>query len=432
VRYQRQLMAYAGEALTAPKSFLQAGLGGAIEGGVTEAVRPDATLGSVAMHTGVGAGAAGVGDKLLRPLTGGVRVNPRAQNLLDEGANLTTGGRLGPRWRAAEDKMTSVPLLGDSIIGAKNVEKDSFNRLLVDDALGAIGNKLPDDIPVGHEAIYHADQAISKRYEDVLDNMTVTKDKQFYDEIDHLKSMSRSLPKKERKAFIDTLDEAFDPDISGGSDLLLGQTYKDVFRRVRDKSKQFLGSTDGFQQDLGAALHETALSLKDLGIRQNPIQAPRLLATDKAFAKMETVRTAAEKVGAEDNIVSAAQYLNSVVKNADGKTYSRGQAFNQGLAQDAKHIMAQKIPDSGTAGRLAMTALLGGGGAVAAATNPAATAMAVAPALVGAAAYTQPGQRLVNNLMFENADNAMRNAYGPLRGILSSSTATEALRGDTP
>lgn len=439
-----RLLSLAGTALTNPTNPLNAAFGGGIEGAATETAR-GGSISDIAKATAIGTATAGVGDAILRPAIRGIKTDPRAQNLIDEGVNVTTGGRIGRGARNLEDKMTSVPGLGDAIIGAKNRERETFNRMLVDDALAPLANtppgkdvipfasgldditprmdRVPDDIPAGPDAISFADAQISTRYDDVLDKMTVTRDREFTGEIDQLKSMAESLPSKERGRFNQILDESLDTSISGGSDMLLGQTYKKVFRRLRDESLRYKKSPDAFQQDLGNALHETALALKRVGQRQNPAQSKRLAATDKAFAKMATVRKAAEKQGAEDNIFTPNQYISEVRKGATGKQYSQGRAFNQGIAADARAVMAQKIPDAGTTGRAIAAGLLGGG---------AASTGTLVPALlgtgVGMAAYSKLGQRMINNLLFEGAEPSIRRSVAPLTGLLSAMGVNEALR----
>lgn len=437
-----KLLSLAGTALTNPTNPLSAAFGGGIEGAATETAR-GGSISDIAKAAAIGSAAAGVGDFALRPFAGGFKTDPRAQNLIDKGVDVTTGGRIGRGGRNFEDKLTSVPGMGDAIIGAKNRERETFNRMLVDDALAPLANtppgkdlipfasddiiprmdRVPDDIPTGPDAISFADDQISTRYDDVLDKMTVTRDREFTGEIDQLKSMAESLPSKERARFNQILDESLDTSISGGSDMLLGQTYKKVFRRLRDEGLRYKKSPDAFQQDLGNALHETALALKRVGQRQNPVQSKRLAAADKAFAKMATIRKAAETQGAEDNIFTPNQYISEVRKGATGKQYSQGRAYNQGIAADARAVMAQKIPDSGTTGRAIAAGLLGGG---------AASTGTLVPALLGTgagmAAYSKLGQRMVNNLMFEGAEPSIRRTVAPLTGLLSAMGANEALR----
>jgi len=442
-----KMLGYTGTALSGGANTLrQAALGGGAEGAITEAVQPDATLGSIAGQAGLGAATGGVGQKVFGRATSPLlKTDPRAQRLLDEGAELTTGSRIGRGAKNLEDKFTSWPLAGGSIVGAKNRERDSLNTLLVNDALAPLqgprsatgkdmipwpaspeAHMLPDDMPAGHEAILFADTEISKRYEDVLDKMSIVRDPEFAGEIKQLKGMAESLPKKERDAFNQIIDSALDTNISGGSDVLLGQTYKTVFKRLRDDAARFQKSPDGFQQNLGNALHESAMSLKRMGQRQNPEQAKRLEDVDRAFAKMATVRDAAEKQGAEDGVFSANQYLSSVRKNATGKNYSQGKAFNQGLAEDARAVMSQKIPDSGTAGRLLTGGLVGGGAGATGTIIPTLLGLGA-----GGAAYTKQGQKIVNSLLFDAPkplQEGLRKSANPYLGLLSAATATEKMR----
>lgn len=443
-----KLMKAAGTALTAPTGVASAMGGGALEGGLTEAAH-GGDMADIAKSTALGGAFGAAGQKVLGPLAKGFDVNPRAQNLIDKGVDVTTGGRISRGARNAEDKLTSLPIVGDAIIGAKNREKESFNRMLVNDALDPLTNRppgtelipgstnladtapagrIPESMGAGPGAIQNADNQISARYDDVLDKMTVVKDLDFTGEMTQLRTMAESLPSKERARFNQIIDESLDTSVSGGSDMMLGQTYKKVFRRLRDESLRYQKSPDAFQQDLGNALHESAMALKRAGQRQNPVQSKRLAEADKAFAKMETVRDAATKMGADDNVFNANQYLRAVAKSSKRqgrKAYSQGVGHNQPIAADAKAVMSQKIPDSGTAGRLMTAGLLGGGTLASGTAIP-----AIMGGLAGASLYTGKGQKILNDMLFERTNSAARNAAAPLMGLLSAAVATEEERAN--
>ena len=449
-----KIMGYAGQALTKPKTIGQAGVGGAIEGGLTEAKQPDATLESVAGQTAMGMGAGAIGDAILKPLTGGLKVNERAQNLLDHGVELTTGARISRGVRNAEDKMMSVPFLGDSIREAKNREQSSFNKALINESLDPIGSagsgrelvpsgvdsvlpggvrlpggvqlpgrvQLPGGIKPGADSMRFAKDTISKGYDEVLDTMTVKPDAQFIAEITKLRGMVDMLPEREAKRFNQVVDNSINHQFGVNDNLLLGKTYKKVYTKLRTEAKKFRKSADPYQQDLGTALGEVMSSLEQLGVRQNPLQGEALANLDKSYAKHMVNVDASALLGASDRSFGASQYLNSIAKNTDKGRFATGEGFNQQLAEDAKHIMSQEVNDSGTAGRLIASGLVTGGTVVA---NPGLTIPAIG---VGMMAYSKPGQKMLNGLLFKSRDNVLRNNAAALSGLFSAATATEVNR----
>lgn len=456
-------MGYGGKALTNPGGIKQAATGGALVGAATSAAHQDNTLGDIAFDTGLGGVAGGVGEGLLRKIAGGLKTDPAAQRLIDQGMEVTTGGRIGPRAKAAEDKFTSAPILGDFIQGAQDRSKSSLNRAVIDDSLAAMDRtaretvetgtdlatiapnamaqdaieapgqamktRLPEDMEMGSDAMRFAKEAISKEYDEVLNGIAVVPDQEFVGEIDQLRKMVDMLPDDSAKRFNRELDNLVSGQFEKNSDLMLGQTFKKSYSAIRESAARFKKSPMPFQQEMGQALDEARLAFRRAAVRQNPELGARLLNADKAYAKYKVASGAAKGMGAEGREFNASQYLRSVAKNTDEGRFVTGQGFNQQLAEDAKRAMVQRVGDSGTTGRAVAMGLLEGGAGLA-------SPMTTIPVIGGLSyAYTKPGQRMLNNLLFEGEKNAVRNSVAPFMGLLSSTTAvnqSQAQRQDQP
>lgn len=160
--------------------------------------------------------------------------------------------------------------------------------------------------------------------------------------------------------------------------------------------------------------------LRRLAERNNPHLADELAKVNAGYANFKRLERAASYVGAEDGVFSPAN-LQSAVKaldrSKDHGRFARGDAYMQDLSDAAKTVLGNKVPDSGTAGRLFLGggALLGGG-----AMSPAIPAALGA----GAAAYSSPLQGLLVHLAATRPQAAQ-----PIAGLLQQAAPVMAPAG---
>src|SRR5699024_6183658 len=111
------------------------------------------------------------------------------------------------------------------------------------------------------------------------------------------------------------------------------------------------------QQEVGNAIGELQKALRENLARMNPQHADRLRSVNEAFANFVRLENAAGRIGAQDGVFTP-QQLASAIRQTDRSArrgaYSRGDALMQDLSDAAQSRMSAQIPDSGTAGRLAM------------------------------------------------------------------------------
>jgi hypothetical protein len=152
---------------------------------------------------------------------------------------------------------------------------------------------------------------------------------------------------------------------------------------------------------LGDALKEVGSQLNALVTRSNPKYAAELKAINTGYANFKRVQKAAGYLGADEGVFTPAQ-LQSAVKAADFSKdkarFAEGNAFMQDLSGAGKSMLSNKVPDSGTAGRL----WLGGGALASGALNP-----AIPMGLIGGAAlYTPQAQNLMRGLVSSRPQSA--------------------------
>src|SRR3546814_16568795 len=85
------------------------------------------------------------------------------------------GGVVGRTIQGIEDKLESVPLLGDAIRQRRQEGYEAFNQAAFRDALEPINAQVQGT--VGGDAIEQAQDAVSQYYGDTLDRKSVVKGK---------------------------------------------------------------------------------------------------------------------------------------------------------------------------------------------------------------------------------------------------------------
>lgn len=376
---------------------------GALSGAVGGALQPvtQGEFGAEKLRqvaTGAGIGGA------LGPVTNAVgrmlapSVSPEVRALQREGVTPTIGQIRGGMTGRNEQKLSSVPVLGDSIKAAQRRAMDDFNRAAYNRVLAPIGEKF--DGRIGHEGIEQIQNKLSQAYDDVLSKATLQVDKQFQGDVMKLGQMAQGLPESEQKTFMNVLkSQIFDK--LGPQGLMDGPTLKGVQSELGRAARGYMGDQSFDKQQLGRAIAALKDAVDDNLARVNPADvSSRLASVNQAFANFTRVQKAAASAGAMNKagIFTPAQ-LNTAVRQLDttvrkGAT-AKGQALMQDLASAGQQVLGSVYPDSGTAGRLGLLGAIAGGASL----NPTATAAAVGGGLLGMIPYTQAGQRVAAGLL---------------------------------
>lgn len=383
----------------APELAIEGGLGarmgvGAVTGGLQGALQPTndpnywTGKGEQVLAGALGGAIAPGATNSLAAVVRGVK-NPAVQALRKAGVSMTPGQVIGGPVRAAEEKLASIPLVGDLIKSAERRGVVGFNRAAVDESLAPIGVKLPKNVPVGHDSIEWAGQQLSSRYDDLLPKLKARLDPRFVSDMAKIRSLGQTLPKdraNQLDAFIkqDVLAR-FNPQTGQA----LGHTVKDIESKLGNEARSYMRSADPDQRKLGAALQEVQISMRRMLERNNPQYKGQLAKLNSAYAKFMRVENAAGRTGADEGIFTASQ-LRQATRQLDlsrnKRAFARGKANMQEFAEQGKKVLANKVPDSGTAGR----AMLG----AAALAGPGAWHPMLGAGAIAAPFYTPLGQRL--------------------------------------
>ena len=382
-----------------------------------------AGLGAVKSAMGMGgvygAGASDEGDRLfggtVGALTGGAfqRASPfisdSAKKLVDKGVNLTVGDAVGGGLKTIENAMTSIPAIGSSIKGAYQRSRDDFNRVIYEevlDPLSKVGFKKENltkaqlDILNGSDG--RATQSlvgniISKEFDKIIPNLKVSNKSVFEKPInDIIEANAKKLTPEGVKSLKNDVD-AFFYSLSDNVGDLSGNNYKQAISALSAEGVGFAVSPDRIVQRKAPVVNEIVSTMKKIIADKNPALSEKLKAVDKSFSNFVPIRETFKR------ITNAEVTPNDVIRSirqADKtkKKFASGQANLQETATLGKEVLGQKLADSGTATRTAMSnVLLSGGGGYGAGT----LAPAIDPVLAGtvagltSSAYTPLGTNIM-------------------------------------
>lgn len=343
---------------------------GAAVAGATQPVLPGE---STAQNMGYGAAGGAIGDAVAR---GGARLlQPLAQSqavqtLLQNGVVPTPGQSAGANsvWGRIEQKLQSVPIIGDVISGSRNRATNEFNQAAINRAVPIGQPASAAAVPgIGRDAIHRTDQILGQGYDDVLDRIgSVRVSPQFMQSANAaVTDPDLALPQHVQQRLIDIIRTQITQ--RAPSDVMTAQIAKRVDANLGMLAREYTSSTDGDQRMLARGIRDVQQAWRDnLVASAPPGVAADLQEMNRAFANFVRVERAAGMVGAREGVFSPAQ-LQSAVRATDTSSrkgqFARGNALMQDLSDAGTSTLSQTVPNSGTADRALMAAMLGGGAA---------------------------------------------------------------------
>lgn len=444
IRDQGQALVTEQRRLDAPLMNTKAGIGGDILGNIAGAslaapagavasgmamgyLTPTTENESVLKNTALGGALSYAGDKAIRGVSRMISPKPSAEvaSLAEQGIKMTPGQILGGAFSKAEEKATSLPIVGDAIANARRRSAESLNRVAINRALEPIGEKLPKNMPLGRQAIEYTDDALGKAYDNILPKLNTQADNVFVSEIQQLRGMvaSGNMGPAEAQQF----DKILKNQVLGkfqGQASITGETMKQMESELGRLGNSYMRDMSADKRQLGGAILELQSSLRGLVQRSNPQYAEELKAINTGWANFKRVQRAAAGVGAEDGIFSPAQLQNAVKaldKSKDKGRFAKGDALMQDLSDPAKSVLGSSVPDSGTPGRLMNAGAIASG-----VYNP-----GIPAGLLGASAlYSDPVLSLIQKAMLNRpagatalADKVLLGA--PYAGLLGAYAAPQ-------
>lgn len=335
---------------------------------------------------------------------GGKIINPNASNnaklelLKSEGIQPTIGQSLGGFANRFEEKLTSVPILGDAIAAARTRSNTQFEKAAYNRALTPIGKSLPAGVS-GRDAVDFAQKELSNQYDAVLNKIGAIKPDQLFNKnVLKLQNMVNSLgiPESEKDKFAMTMNNIASS--IDDNNVITSDAYKLLESRLTSTAKKLYSSSNIYEGEIAPAVKQLKKELTDMLKRQAGENADELKSVNTGWANFKRAQKASSFLGAEGGEFTPSQYLNAVKSLSNINQFAKGSALNQDLADAGKIILGNKIPDSGTAGRLA----LGLGGLGAGAFN-----IGIPISLLGGASlYTPQAQRGLNWLISSRPESA--------------------------
>lgn len=341
-----------------------------------------------------------LGSLLARVVSPKASVNPDLQLLQNEGVSPTVGQALGGWANTAEQKLQSLPIVGDAIGNARRVARADFNQAAINRAVAPIGETVKGS---GQAAVAEAGNKLSQAYDDALAGVThVNFDTpEFNQSLGQLQQMATGLTDPMQKKFNDTLSQVVLRKMSPNGSIL-GPDLKAVDSELGQMASRYSRSSVASEQELGDALLQLKSNLMGQVKQAYPQVADALNAADTGWANLVRVERAATGAVNSGGVFTPAQ-LGTAVRGADqsvrDRATARGAALMQDLASAGQRVIGNNVPDSGTVGRAIMGAGILGSSAL---VNP-----AIPLGLVGgAAAYTRPIQNALVALVAKRPDMA--------------------------
>jgi len=391
----------------------KAGLGaralyGAVTGAAGGALQPVADAsdedfwskkrGQVATGAAVGGVMAPVAGAVARVIQPKASINPQLKMLREAGVNPTIGQALGGAANAVEEKMTSIPIMGDMISRARRNAVTQFNNAAINRAVEPIGGKVEG---AGSQAVRDAGDMLSNYYDDVLGKIRgVQLDNQFSQDLGQLQQLSSGLVPDMQRRFQKTLGDVVMHRVSptGG---MTSQTYKTVDSELGNIASRYSKSSVASEQEFGDAVSQLQNLLNQNMRRSNPDVAQGLANADRGWANLVRVEGAAKAADKSEGLFTPGQ-LSQAVRAADQsvrkRAVARGDSLMQDLSTAGQNILGNKVPNSFTTDR----ALIAGGGLGAYLINP-----FIPAALAGGGAlYTSPVQRFAVSALADRPEFA--------------------------
>lgn len=287
---------------------------------------------------------------------------PHVREMIDAGVTPTPGQILGGFAQRTEDKLTSLPILGDAISAARRNAINQFNTAVYNRALTPLGQKAGDE--VGFKGVEAVRRALSDTYEELLPKLRFQADDAFKAELETVRAMAATLPEQQAKRFEQILkQQVLDKMTPQG--LASGRTMQTINSELGKFADGYRGNRHFDDQQLAAALDEVQAAIRRQVTRINPEHATELKALQTGWANYARIRDAAAQKGAHEGVFTPSQLWGAAKrgdKSVGKRATSEGQALMQDLAESGRTALGSKYPDSGSAGRLWMGGATAGGG----------------------------------------------------------------------
>lgn len=312
-----------------------------------------------------------IGGVVAAPIAKGLSriVKPNVSSEVDllrkEGVKPTIGQSFGGAAQRFEDKLTSLPILGDAITNARQRGMKEFQVAAYNRALTPIGAKHSGT--VGQAGVQEVRQTLQSSYDDLLSKMNFKPDQKFMQDSSSLRQMVSLLPTEDQKTYDAILNKVMSRATPQGN--MSGTTFKNVESSLTEEISKLAKDGRYEKTMLADALAQYRDLMKDGLGRSNPMWADRLSKVNEGWKNYAVIRRAASgPQSSQTGTFTPSQLMQGVQESAKRgskaaarSSLSEGRATMQDLANAGYAVLPSKYPDSGTVGRsLADAAILGG------------------------------------------------------------------------
>ena len=271
------------------------------------------------------------------------------------GVDLTTLSRVG--MAKTEQAVQGLP----GVAGAREKAMEGFNRQNSARVLANIGEELPSDIRAGQDANAFVNQRLNRFYNDRVRPLIQGKvDQNFASAIAAIRSKVTQGDTarlqlwneiQAKLARFGAVGETFD-----------GTKYQQLSEDLRNLAKDWL-TKDGptpMERELGRAAEQVRRQVQALVTRANPAAGQRLKMVEKAWAHQMRIDVASRGAAtANRGVYDPQRYLSSIERldtSANKAAVSRGQAFDQPYAQNAREVLGGPVANIPNVGQSATVA----------------------------------------------------------------------------
>jgi len=230
--------------------------------------------------------------------------------------------------------------------------------------MAPIGRRSPSSLPAGYKTVEWAQGQVSDAYGKALAGISAPADRAFLTGIQGVQRQAQQLPKDQRGAFNAIMNLRVTPLVTGKT-RIDGPTLQKVYRSLQSDIAGFKKKGDPVADLTASALEDVRDAFMSLAERHAGPNVKAFRAANEASARLSRVEEAAARPNSVNGVFSPSTAASSAARRGYGTTRAnaaRGDARMQKLADAAKAVLPDTVPNSGTAERGGLMALLGAGG----------------------------------------------------------------------
>lgn len=318
-----------------------------------------------------------------------------AQMLKSKGMTLSVGQQMGGIVKKAEEKISSIPFIGDALAMAREKSFKQFPVVAYNEALAPLGQKLPP-MYSPRKAYEEAQKIIDKSFDALkTDDVAVVFDDTLYGK---LQSELQSYGGYIRSDDIADLEEMVAYTLFEKLKGRKQMTASELIEVKSSLSELAQGFAKNNEPQKYYAVDGVIDILLDEFAKNQPKMGDDYAKLREAYSMFKPLVVAGESAGVKEMAFTPAKLLQTIRAQSKGakKQYRLGDRPLQAFAEEAQQVLGKEVPDSGTAGRLLFAqGLLGGGGTAGIVIDP--SSISTMLPLMGAGALISPsiGQPLM-------------------------------------